>query len=154
MTANRQTVDIKLQAQDYPALSNMSGASDDSHRLMLFCANAATTHKQDIAFPHQSEIKVNGGEVKANLRGIKGKPGTTKPVDLTPYIRWKPGQYVNKIEVTYALTQNKFYVGLYLVKRATTEQLANRVKDGPKISKDSVLRESGSTTDVSILNKS
>jgi E3 SUMO-protein ligase PIAS1 len=70
---------------------------------MVFCAG--DNHgQQDIAFPHQSEIKVNGGEVKANLRGLKNKPGSTRPVDITEELRLKIPQYSNNVEMTYALT--------------------------------------------------
>jgi E3 SUMO-protein ligase PIAS1 len=70
---------------------------------MVFCA-AEGHGKQDIAFPHQSEIKVNGGEIKANLRGLKNKPGSTRPVDITKELRLKVPTYTNNVEMTYALT--------------------------------------------------
>ena len=77
--------------------------ADPSQRIMIFCA-AANTGVQDIAFPHQCEVKVNGGEVKANLRGLKGKPGSTRPVDITHLLRLKPPTYSNRLEFLYALT--------------------------------------------------
>jgi hypothetical protein len=70
---------------------------------MVFCA-AEGGGRQDIAFPHQSEIKVNGGEVKANLRGLKNKPGSTRPVDITKELRLNIPAYSNNVEMTYALT--------------------------------------------------
>lgn len=75
-----------------------------SMRVLVFCANG-TTPIQDIAFPYQCELRVNGEEVKANLRGLKNKPGSTKPVDVTHLLRFRPPSYTNRIEVTYALTQ-------------------------------------------------
>ena len=70
---------------------------------MVFCA-AGNSGVQDIAFPHNCEIKLNGGEVKANLRGLKGKPGSTKPVDITDLLRLKPNTYNNNLDFIYALT--------------------------------------------------
>ena len=70
---------------------------------MVFCA-AENRGPQDIAFPHQSEVKVNGGEMKANLRGLKNKPGSTRPVDITKELRLKVPHYTNNVELTYALT--------------------------------------------------
>jgi E3 SUMO-protein ligase PIAS1 len=70
---------------------------------MVFCATEGSG-RQDIAFPHQSEIKVNGGEVKANLRGLKNKPGSTRPVDITKDLRLNIVSYPNTVEMTYALT--------------------------------------------------
>ena len=71
---------------------------------MMYCA-AGKNGVQDIAFPYQSELKVNGGDVKANLRGLKNKPGSTRPVDITDSLRLKPNTYTNNIEFTYALTR-------------------------------------------------
>jgi E3 SUMO-protein ligase PIAS1 len=102
MTAHRNNVELKIQAQDYPVLARLE--FDKTLRIMAFCAGEATHLKQDISFPHQSEIKVNGGEVKANLRGLKNKPGSTRPVDITTYLRLKPPTYPNRVEITYALT--------------------------------------------------
>jgi E3 SUMO-protein ligase PIAS1 len=70
---------------------------------MVFCAGEGHG-RQDIAFPHQSEIKVNGGEIKANLRGLKNKPGSTRPVDITKELRLNIVAYNNNVEMTYALT--------------------------------------------------
>lgn len=101
MVAHRNNVEISVQAQNWPILGNLE--TDKSLRVMAFCMSDLGM-RQDISFPHQSEIKVNGGDVKANLRGLKNKPGSTRPVDLTPYLRLKPPTYPNKIEMTYALT--------------------------------------------------
>ena len=92
---------IKLKVNDLPVLQRC--VSEKSMRIMVFCA-AEMQGLQDIAFPHQSEIKVNNEEVRANLRGLKGKPGSTRPVDITGYLRLKQSNYENNIEFTYALT--------------------------------------------------
>jgi hypothetical protein len=74
---------------------------------MVFCAADTGLNqftKSDIAFPHQVELKANLDEVKANLRGLKNKPGTTRPADITNFIRKRAG-YTNHVVMTYALTQ-------------------------------------------------
>jgi len=101
MTHHRHTVKVSLRPQDYPILSRVQG--DPALKVMVFCA-AEGHGQQDVAFPHQSEIKVNGGEVKANLRGLKNKPGSTRPVDITKELRYNPTSYINSVEMTYALT--------------------------------------------------
>lgn len=81
--------------------------TDSNLRVMVYCAgdSGLTQYtKSDIAFPHQVELKVNLDEVKANLRGLKNRPGTTQPADVTNWIRKKPN-YPNNIVMTYALTQ-------------------------------------------------
>ena len=73
---------------------------------MVYCAADAMSPFTlvDIEFPYQFEIKVNQDEVKANWRGLKNKPGTTKPADITSLLRHKAG-YRNEMIVTYALTK-------------------------------------------------
>ena len=68
MVAHRNNVEISVQAQNWPILANLE--TDKSLRVMAFCLSDPGM-RQDISFPHQSEIKVNGGDVKANLRGTQ-----------------------------------------------------------------------------------
>jgi E3 SUMO-protein ligase PIAS1 len=99
MAQHRNSVSIPIKPQDCPDLQ-----ADKNLRVMVFCAGEGSRYGQDIAFPHQSEIKVNQGDVKANLRGLKNKPGSTRPVDITDYLRLKPPGYSNTVDMTYALT--------------------------------------------------
>lgn len=59
----------------------------------------------DITFPSQIEVRINGEEVKANYKGLKNKPGSTRPVDITNFIRTSPANHRSNIVITYALTQ-------------------------------------------------
>lgn len=101
MQHHRHTVKITLRVNDHRALART--INDPTLRVMVFCATEGPG-KQDITFPHQSEIKVNGGEIKANLRGLKNKPGSTRPVDITKDLRLNTPAYANAVEMTYALT--------------------------------------------------
>ncbi|KAI1180217.1 hypothetical protein F4777DRAFT_574499 [Nemania sp. FL0916] len=147
MAQHRNTIHLPIRASDYPSMTVL--AHEKSYRVMLFCA-ADNNGVQEIAFPHQSECKVNGGEIKANLRGLKGKPGTTRPVDITDSLRIKPANYMNNIEFTYALTDkvkkhglptavSKFYLAAYLCKVVTVDELVTKI--GKKIPKTEVVRE-------------
>ncbi|KAI1131574.1 hypothetical protein F5Y10DRAFT_52365 [Nemania abortiva] len=148
MTQHRNTVHMAIRVGDYPELANLT--NDKTYRVMLFCAGD-NSNVQDIAFPHQSEFKVNGGEIKANLRGLKGKPGTTRPVDITDSLRLRPANYNNNIEFTYALTNKvkkhdptpaatKFYLAAYLCKMVSVDELVTKIR-GRKISKATVIQE-------------
>ncbi|GAP88522.2 putative zinc finger domain-containing MIZ-type [Rosellinia necatrix] len=137
MTQHRNTIPLSIRANEHPSLANL--ANDKSYRVMLFCA-ADNSGMQDIAFPHQSEFKVNGGEIKANLRGLKGKPGTTRPVDITDSLRLKPANYNNNVEFTYALTNKKFYLAAYICQMVSVDELVTKVK-GKKIAKNTVIQE-------------
>ncbi|KAF5861496.1 SUMO ligase siz1 [Aspergillus alliaceus] len=135
--------------------------ADPNLRVMVYCAADTGLNqytKSDIAFPHQVELKANLDEVKANLRGLKNKPGTTRPADVTEYIRKKPG-YPNHIVMTYALTTKastepcltylscKFLVLVNLVQRHPVEELVAELKLRKIISKEQVLREMKSRAD-------
>lgn len=100
MSQHRNSVTVPLKLNDHPSLQQC--VNDKSYRVMVFCAGDSIG-MQDIAFPHQSELRVNSGEVKANLRGLKNKPGSTRPVDITNTLRLRPN-YTNNLEFTYALT--------------------------------------------------
>ena len=101
MQAHRNNIELKIRFSDHPALQTIEHES--SLKVMVYCAGE-TKGIQQISFPHQSEIKVNGDDVKANLRGLKNKPGTTRPADITKLLRQRPPTYENKVEFTYALT--------------------------------------------------
>lgn len=81
-------------------------ATDPSTRVMIYCAADPMSpfSRVDIEFPYQVEIKINQDEVKANLRGLKNKPGTTRPADITTLLRARAG-YRNEMVLTYALTK-------------------------------------------------
>ena len=103
MTTYRHTVKerFSFSSQTLAAMK-----ADPKLRIMAFCAGETglgTYTKNEVAFPHQCEIKVNGFEVKANLRGLKNKPGSTRPPDITNLLQMRE-KYNNEIELTYALT--------------------------------------------------
>ncbi len=109
---------------------------------MIYCASDPLSpfSKADIAFPYQVEIKVNMDEVKANLRGLKNKPGSTRPADITDLLRKRAG-YENTMTVTYALTHKKFYLVVNHVRQHPVEELVAKLKSGRGISKEQVIRE-------------
>lgn len=103
MPANRHTVSTKLVLTD----TVVGKLQDPTLRVMIYCTSdnpLLPYARADVAFPHQIEIKVNLDEVRSSLRGLKNKPGTTRPADITGLVR-KRGGYENSIVVTYALTQ-------------------------------------------------
>ncbi|OXV05952.1 hypothetical protein Egran_06280 [Elaphomyces granulatus] len=112
-------------------------------RVMVYCAadtGLTPFSNSDISFPHQVELKTNLDDVKANLRGLKNKPGSTRPADITNYIRKKAG-YTNHVVMTYALTQKTFYVLVNLVQRHPVDELVAELKTRKIISKEQVIRE-------------
>ncbi|CAL3965913.1 hypothetical protein PZA11_002731 [Diplocarpon coronariae] len=138
MTHHRHTAKITLRVADNPILSRVS--TDNNLRVMVFCAGDSSG-RQDISFPHQSEIKVNGGEIKANLRGLKNKPGSTRPVDITKDLRLNLNAYSNSVEMTYALTKQKYFLVIYLVRTIPVTDLVEKLEKGRRITEQSVLED-------------
>ena len=76
---------------------------------MVYCAGmdqiTGFTRDTEIAFPHQVELRVNDTPVTGlNLRGLKNKPGSTRPADITKSLTLT-ANYRNQISMTYAMTQ-------------------------------------------------
>ncbi|KAG6042198.1 hypothetical protein E4U41_003944 [Claviceps citrina] len=137
MAHHRTSVTISIRLCDYPALQRC--VDDQTYRVLIFCAGD-TSGLQNVAFPHQSELKVNSEEIKANLRGLKNKPGSTRPVDITHALRLK-SHYVNNVEFTYALTTKKFHLVANLCKVTTVPQLVTDISTRRRIPKESVVAE-------------
>jgi E3 SUMO-protein ligase PIAS1 len=94
---NAINASVQLNAQDIDVLTRSSGC-------VLLCAAEMThSHVVDVSFPTQLEIRVNYNEVRTNTKGVKGKAGSTKPIDITPFMR-KRTDGGTKIAITYALT--------------------------------------------------
>ncbi|KAF2720516.1 hypothetical protein K431DRAFT_295021 [Polychaeton citri CBS 116435] len=119
--------------------------NDSTMRLMIYCASAgniAPYYPCDITFPNSIEVKLNGETLKHNFKGLKNKPGSTKPADITGLIR-KAGNYENQLEVTYALTTKRFAFLVYLVRYVSADILTERIRSRQVISKERVLKEMG-----------
>ncbi|ETI23409.1 hypothetical protein G647_05211 [Cladophialophora carrionii CBS 160.54] len=119
--------------------------NDQSCRIMVFCAaepvGPYNRDPSDIAFPHNVELKCNGDDVRTNLRGLKNRPGSTRPADITSLVRTKPPNYPNSVEMVYALTTKAFYLVVNLVSRKSIDALVGQIRLGRMISKEQVIRE-------------
>lgn len=143
-------------------------ATDKSFRCMVYCATVDNitpyTKDTEIAFPHQVELRVNDEQISGlNLRGLKNKPGSTRPADITEYLLNKKANYRNEVTLTYALTQKvgsrfrsknllpdktnsstqKFAFVVNLVKQESVDSLVEKLRIGPFISKETVIDDSG-----------
>ncbi|KAL7268210.1 E3 SUMO-protein ligase pli1 [Rhizina undulata] len=119
--------------------------SDKSYRCMVYCATidgmTAITKDTDIAFPHQVELRVNDNQVQGlNLRGLKNRPGSTRPADITDSLT-KRANYRNEVTLTYALTQKKFAFLVNLVRLESVEKLVDRLRAGDYIAKENVIAD-------------
>lgn len=80
----------------------------------------APTH---ISFPYQTFMAVNGKPYTDSLRGIKGKPGTTRPADLTKYVNKST---LNDIHVHISDPTDAFILRLYLAVPIAVDEIVKR----------------------------
>lgn len=114
--------------------------SGKNYKVFLFCHEnkSQSSVKQFIEFPHPNEILFNGRKITDNVRGLKNKPGTAKPADLTPFI--KPPNQMNALELVYAFSTVEYKMCCYVVETVTPEKLLEQVLAHPKISKQETVK--------------
>lgn len=97
-----------------------------SMKLYLFSGLSSTkdTNNADIMFP-PIEFHVNGVHTKQYVKGLKGKAGTCRPADLTPYVH----DYNKPFDVTivYSDAAEPYALYLYVVESRTPEQLVTSI---------------------------
>ena len=113
------------------------------YRLVLFCTLSARVPYGNclVEFPSAVEIRCNGSQLSANLRGIKNRPGTVNPPDLTQYAILMHG-VSNRVDITFQDSKSNYTALLYLVEKLTVAQLVEKVKKRGYISKEQTLNRS------------
>ena len=138
MPQNRHTVRASLTVKPHIAEQLRK---EPQYRILLYCGeyqSISPYSQAHVSFPNQIELKVNDMEVKSNFKGLKNKPGSTKPADITSSIKKFHG-HPNTIHLTYALTTKRFVFVVYLVRHITPEKLTDRIKRHSVIRKQKVL---------------
>ncbi|EKM83924.1 hypothetical protein AGABI1DRAFT_67004 [Agaricus bisporus var. burnettii JB137-S8] len=84
-----------------------------------------------VEFPPTCEVRVNNVQLNANLKGLKKKPGTTPPPDITKLARLVGTP--NKVELVYVNSQQpvqnkKYYISVMLVETTTVTNLVEKLK--------------------------
>jgi len=111
------------------------------YRVLLYCATEeALRVPAQITFPGSIEVRVNDTEIKANFKGLKNKPGTTRPADVTTYL-FQNSHQENRIAITWALSNRKFGAIFQLVRQISPESLVEKLRKAKSITKASVLQE-------------
>ena len=99
-----------------PVLSPMlMAASSPKYQLRLYCTSSTfysppgafrspVVAPCPIEFPPTCEVRVNGMQLTANLKGLKKKPGTAPPPDLGKSVKTAYNQ-TNRIEMIYVNSQ-------------------------------------------------
>lgn len=98
----------------------------DDTRIYLFSGLSSTPNpaKTDIQFP-PIEIHVDGVNTKQYVKGLKGKPGTCRPADLTSYIKNLSRQFI--INIVYSDAAEPYIIYLYIVNVRSPQKLVDYI---------------------------
>ncbi|TFK30316.1 hypothetical protein FA15DRAFT_662259 [Coprinopsis marcescibilis] len=131
----QQTLTFTLNSDQLNKLKQ----TGSKYQLRLFCTSSvyySSVNRNSavpcpIEFPATCEVRVNGIQVTASLKGLKKKPGTAPPPDLAQYARLN--STANKIEMVYVNSQQpiqpkKYYLVVMLVEETTVERLVANLK--------------------------
>ncbi|KAF7727363.1 SUMO ligase siz1 [Apophysomyces ossiformis] len=115
------------------------------YQIRFFCAaytnvRGVVKHGSlEMEFPSICELKVNNKSIPGStLRGLKNKPGTVTPPDLTDMCRT---DQVNIIELVYANTAKTYVAEVAMVKHDSVEVLVGRMSDQKRMQKENVLQK-------------
>lgn len=110
------------------------GQIRSKYQLRLFCTSSifyagigsfrSNALPCPMEFPPTCEVRVNGTQITANLKGLKKKPGTAPPPDIGKYSRITSS---NKIEMVYVNSQQPVQSkvsdsSIFISDRDSTEQ--------------------------------
>lgn len=125
---------------------NLLGQTSN-HKVALMCADSTFAYNPNrpmlMEFPNPVEVLVNSRKLHANLKGMKNKPGTVPPADITSFLDRTP-RLSNRLDITYSCgtdTSKKFGAQVALLKTFSVEELVERIRTGNRFTKESVLEK-------------
>ncbi|RKP10280.1 PINIT domain-containing protein [Thamnocephalis sphaerospora] len=102
-------------------------------------------------FPSMSVMRVNEKLFDKNLRGLKNRPGTVHPIDVTMECHLKPGA-VNQVELSYMNTNKRYALLACMVKVRRPEELVSELVNRKSLHEDDVrqmLQKEAADADIS-----
>ncbi|KAK7694737.1 hypothetical protein QCA50_001925 [Cerrena zonata] len=150
----QQTVSFLMNSEVAQKLTSQS----PTYQLRLYCTSSTfyspgrSVELCAIEFPPTCEVRINGVQLTANLKGLKKKPGTAPPPDIAiPNVLRIAPNASNKVEMVYVnsaqQTQGaaarqfpkKYYMVVMLVEVTTVDQLIARLRKGKYKSNTEIL---------------
>lgn len=129
------TINFNLSKEEFHSLQH-----DEHQRLYVLCGKVDplnTRGKAVIQFPSPHEFQMNNQQIVANVKGIKNRPGTAKPADITPYLGSKNAE--NKFQFVYAFTTVEYILYIYIVRTIPPEAIVQQILSQSKIVKAATL---------------
>jgi E3 SUMO-protein ligase PIAS1 len=115
----------------------------NTYRLVLFCTltDRIAFGNCTVEFPMHTDLRCNGSAITGNLRGIKNRPGTVNPPDITQHVILMSG-VANKVDITFQESRASYTVLINLVEKHSVAQLVEKIRKRGAISKETVLNRS------------
>ncbi|KAI9284974.1 PINIT domain-containing protein [Umbelopsis sp. AD052] len=135
------SMDIQLTDAQRAALRGPKDESGQVTQLRFFCTAADSFNSKLPAlmeYPPICELKVNGQIVGGSLRGLKNKPGTVNPPNITPLVQLSQAR--NHVELVYANTQKRYAAAVMIVKARSVESIVEQIKSTRYVTKEDVLQ--------------
>lgn len=89
------------------------------------------------------EIRVNNKPIVANLRGIKGVPGSALPIDVTDNVAEaynKSGKVRHTVDMAVGFPKEDYVVSTYLVEPIKVESIIEDIKKRPSVKKEDTIK--------------
>ena len=115
-----------------PTLQAMLRANPRNRLLLFCCAELTRDPGSAVLLYPPVEIYVDGQLTKQSVRGIKGKPGTARPADLTPH--FTPSEKPIMVRVVYSDASERYLLHAYVAETYTPEMIMAQVSGKPHIS--------------------
>ncbi|KAG0274600.1 SUMO ligase siz1 [Linnemannia exigua] len=112
---SKKDLPLVLKLEISPNLSQLL-RNNPRYKIMLFCASNEVPNSQCMAmeFPDNSHIHVNNQRLDWSPQGVKNKPGTFSPADITRLCKLQETA-TNHVELRYANASKMFHASLHLV---------------------------------------
>ncbi|CEG63322.1 hypothetical protein RMATCC62417_00485 [Rhizopus microsporus] len=131
------------EQRDLLALSHEAD-NRPQYQIRFFCAKAGDLSAESfskellVEFPSICELRINGSIIGGStLRGLRNRPGTVNPPDLTVMIK---KHALNNVELVYINSESAYIAGIYMVKRTPISTLLEGMNQR-EIPKERVLKD-------------
>ncbi|KAF8605057.1 hypothetical protein BDV93DRAFT_470937 [Ceratobasidium sp. AG-I] len=149
---NKDATDRRSQSFTFSLDANQAEKlQTQKYEVRLYCTssthyvpNTFSSALVPIEFPPTCEIRVNNKNINANVRGLKKKPGTAPPPNLTPYMSTTKGGLC-KVELVYVnnvtpFASKKFFMLAQLVEATSVQEVVKGLKAGKQRTKEVILK--------------
>ncbi|CAG8564983.1 10587_t:CDS:10, partial [Paraglomus brasilianum] len=115
-------------------------------QLCLFCCSDidfSPQRKSEYAlmeFPQRCEVFVNNNRLGGDLKGLKNRPGTVSPPNITHLVALDTST-LNKIEMVYDKTTKAYTFMLQLVRKISVKTLVSKIESKKFISREQVIEK-------------